>query len=76
MYQMHIQVNEYIGCFTVKAVVSDVDDTGTTHRLVSIPESLFDPVPRNADELTIMFHVLGRWSELQSNYRRVDPGVS
>lgn len=71
MLQMHVQVNEYVGAFEVRAVISDVDDLGDTHRLVSIPATMFDPEPRDADEVSISLWVLRRWCELQLN-----PGVS
>lgn len=71
MLQMHVQVNEYVGCFEVRAVISDTDDRGDTHRLVSIPATMFDPVPADADEVTIALYVVRRWAELQIN-----PGVS
>ena len=76
MIQMHVQVNEYIGCFEVKAVISDTDDRGDTHRLVSIPASMWDPVPGNADEVTIAFYVLRAWCEKNLHPGRVAPGVS
>jgi hypothetical protein len=76
MYQMHVRVNEFIGAFEVRASISDEDDCGQTVHLVSIPARMFDPVPSEADELTLLFHVLRRWCDLELNYGRVGPGVS
>lgn len=76
MYQMHVQVNEFIGAYEVKAVISDTTDTGDCHHLVSIPARLFDPVPPECDEVTLLFVILRRWAELELDPRRVVPGVS
>ena len=76
MYQIHVQVTEYIGAIGVKATVSDIDADGHTSVLAGIPSRMFEPLLEDASELDEMFEVLERWARMAQSPRRVAPGVS
>lgn len=76
MYQMHVQVNEYLGCVGVKAVLSDVSDFGQVSPVAAIPERMFEVDDGDFDDVTALFVILERFAARIIDPGRVAPGVS
>lgn len=76
MYNMTIHVREYVGCIGVSAFLWDKDDLGESHFVADTPELFYADADMTGDPLEDCFRSVRKWAHVQSNYARVDDGVS
>lgn len=76
MYQLRLQVVEYVGCSGVRAWLSDSQDDGTVVFIAEVLEQFFEPLDHSGDAFVDMFDTLERFAQRCSTNRRVASGVS
>ena len=64
MYQLHLTVREYVGCWGVQGVLSDTDEHGRVTTVATCDERLFQPPEGSQDALGDCYRVLVAWARL------------
>lgn len=76
MYQIHVQVHEYLGGVSIRAAISQVTEDGQVQTLATVPEKWYEPLSEGDDTLLECFDALRRWAVQILDPRRVASGVS